>query len=447
MIVFEDCGFGDVPVMLREKGYNVIGGSSDTAKMESNRKIGGKIAEIVGIKVPKMHRVKSLKEGIQFIKDNPGRYCLKQEGEILDSIKGLNSISKLSDGKDLIDQMEWLDNMWVSGLRQDFILQDFVEGYEVAMGAYWNGKEFMKDKDGDEICEWNMEHKKLAVGDRGTATGELFTLIRFCKAKNDKLFQETLEKLKPALLTLNYKGCVDINTIISNGEVHFLEFTNRFGSPATSGHLPLMKGKWGDFLYACSRGEQIGFEYNPDWLIVSMLVTNPFPAGNDEKIKKIIETKYEKNPPKNDDDKKELLEARLTDSLNLIVQFKDKLTDEENKMINLDYVYKDGEVLKVSNSLGYSITVNGIGKTPEEAGKNVEKLLDKVILNKGFFRNDWTSHYDKSKDDLTKWGYLLTPEQVKIKEEADKKQKSEIKRKEIRSKLKQIVYAKETVKE
>jgi len=243
LIVFEDCGFGDVPVMLREKGYNVIGGSSDTAKMESNRKIGGKIAEIVGIKVPKMHRVKSLKEGIQFIKDNPGRYCLKQEGEILDSIKGLNSISKLSDGKDLIDQMEWLDNMWVSGLRQDFILQDFVEGYEVAMGAYWNGKEFMKDKDGDEICEWNMEHKKLAVGDRGTATGELFTLIRFCKAKNDKLFQETLEKLKPALLTLNYKGCVDINTIISNGEVHFLEFTNRFGSPATSGHLPLMKGK------------------------------------------------------------------------------------------------------------------------------------------------------------------------------------------------------------
>ena len=447
LIIFEDCEWGDTPVKLRADGFNVIGGSKNTDRMESNRKLGGKVAEIIGMKVPKIHKIKSLKEGIQFIKDNPARYAQKQEGKI-DGIKGLNYIAKLDDGKDLIDQMEWLQNHFPEGLKQDFILQDFVPGREVAMGAYWNGKEFMKDKDGDEVCEFNLEHKALVNDDKGKATGETFTLIQFQKAKYCKLFQETLEKLRPALLTMDYRGCVDINSLIDDkGEVNFLEFTNRFGSPATSGHLPLMKGKWGNFLYAMSRGEQINFEFNPDWLIVALLVTSPYPSGNDVKIKNIIEQKYEKTPPKNDEERKELLEARLTDSEDLIVQFKEKLTDEEMKMVNLDYVYKEGENLRVSNSIGYALTVNGIGKTPQEAGDNAEKLLKKFVLAGGFWRNDWTCHYDKYKSDLTKWGYL-EPTAVDKKAIEDKKKEEdnkvkETKRKQIREKLKQKVYAKE----
>jgi len=245
----------------------------------------------------------------------------------------------------------------------------------------------------------------------------MFTLIKFCKAKDCKLFQETLEKIKPILLKLNYRGCIDINSIIKDGEVYFLEFTNRFGSPATSGHLPLMKGKWSDFLYAMARGEQIDFEIDSRWLIVAMLVTVPFPSGNDDKIRTLIEAKYEKTPPKNDDERKELLDVRLVDSLDQIILFKEQPTKEEMKMINLDYVYKDGE-LKVSNSAGYAVTVNGLGETPKEAGEKVEKLLKKFILPKSFWRNDWTSHYDKSKKDLIKWGYL-PPEPKEVEDTVD----------------------------
>ena len=432
LIVFEDCDNGDQPLKLRELGYNVVGGTSQTDKMEKNRILGGKVAEMAGIKVPKMHKIESLKEGIQFVKNNPGRYCLKQQGEI-DSIKFLNYIAKLDDGKDLIDQMEWLDKRWVSGLKQDFILQEFVSGAEVAMGGYWNSKSFMKDKDGDEICELNFENKNLVAGNKGATTGELFTLIQFQKAKNCKLFQETLEKLKPILLKLNYVGCIDINSIVDlkTGEVNFLEFTNRFGSPATSGHLPLMKGKWGDFLYAMARGEDIGFEIEPDWLIVSMFVTSPFPYGNDDKIRDLIENKYKKTPPKNEEERKELLEVRLVDSDDLIVQFKEQPTNQEQKMINLDYVYKDGDI-KVSNSAGYVLTVNGIGKTPKEAGEKVEKLLNKFVLPKSFWRSDWTGTYDKVKKDLIKWGYLQDDSTIeeqlaeKAKQEEKDKQTKEI---------------------
>jgi hypothetical protein len=86
-------------------------------------------------------------------------------------------------------------------------------------------------------------------------------------------------------------------------------------------------------------------------------------------------------------------------------------------MINLDYVYKDGDI-KVSNSAGYVLTVNGIGKTPKVAGENVEKLLNKIVLPKSFWRSDWTSHYDKSKKDLIKWGYL-PPEPKEVEDTVD----------------------------
>lgn len=443
LIVFEDCDFKDKAVGLRKKGYNVIGGSDNTSRMESDRILGGKIAEIIGMKVPKMHKIKTLKEGIQFIRDNPKRYVMKQQGKI-DCIKGLNYAAKLENGKDLIDQMNFLDSIWVEGLKQDFVLQELVEGHEIAMGAYWNGKEFMKDEDGDEVCEMNFEHKSLVAGDRGQATGEMFTLIQFQKAKDCKLFQDTLEKLRPALLTQDYRGCVDINTLINDEGVHFLEFTNRFGSPATSGHLALMKGRWGDFLYAMARGEQINFKFDPRWLIVAMLVTSPFPSGNDDNIRRIITKKYEKNPPKNDTERRELLETRLTDSMGLLVQFKEKLTPEEMMRVNLDYVYLNHTEIRVSNSIGYAITVSGIGNTPKEAGESAENLLKKVILSKSFFRSDWTSHYDRSREDLEKWGYLVSNEQrekEKSEKEAAMNKKNEEKRKEIRGKIKKIVYA------
>ena len=97
-------------------------------------------------------------------------------------------------------------------------------------------------------------------------------------------------------------------------------------------------------------------------------------------------------------------------------------------MINLDYVYKDGDI-KVSNSAGYVLTVNGIGKTPKEAGENVEKLLNKFVLPKSFWRSDWTGTYDKVKKDLIKWGYLQ--DDSTIEEQLAEKAKQEEKDKQI----------------
>ena len=397
LMVYDDVNFGNEPSEMRSKGRSVIGGSEKSDAMELDRMKGIKIAQLAGIQVPKTEQFNKIDDIISFLKKNPSRWVMKQEGD-LDGIKGLNFISKVDDSRDLIEYLIWLKEKWVDGLKQTFVLQEFIEGHEVAAGAYWNGTEFMKDKDGDEVCEENWEHKALMAGDMGVATGETFTLMRYRKAKDSKLFMQTLNKMRDVLKKIDFRGNVDINCIICETGVYFLEWTMRFGSPATSAHIAIHKTKWSEFLKACADGKQIPFEFDPRWTIVAWIFTPPFPhASGDLKVNE---------NPKNKDEMKELLEHRISNVEGLVVDFKERLTKEDMNNVHLEYTYLEDGKIKLSNSLGYVFTITGLGDTVEEAAKNTEKLLKKMLVPKGFWRNDFTSHYDKSKEDLIEWGYM-----------------------------------------
>ncbi len=93
----------------------------------------------------------------------------------------------------------------------------------------------------------------------------------------------------------------------------------------------------------------------------------------------------------------------------------------------MEYVYLEGDKIKVSNSAGYVLTVTGQGDTVKEAGDNTEKLLKKLVIPKGFWRNDFGAHYFEGKKELIKLGYLeddtTQEEALKQKEESDKQSK------------------------
>ena len=418
LFVYDDVGFGDEPADLRKQGYSVVGGSSKSDAMELDRIKGAKIAQLAGLNVPETKEFTSIKDIIDYLKENKGRKVLKQFGKI-DGCKGLNFISKVDDNRDMITYLEWVEERWVEGLPQTFVIQDFIEGHEVAVGAYFSGEDWMKDKDGDIFCEINMEHKALMAGDMGVSTGETFTLMKYLKAKDCKLFQETLGKLTDILKKIDFVGDADANCIIDEQGAHFLEFTMRFGSPATSSQIAIHKTKWGEFLKACADKKNISFEYDPRWTIVAWLFTPPFPHS-------MGDIKVNENP-KNIDEMKDLLEHRLSNTEDLVIDFKEKLSPEELNNVHLEYVYyKDGKI-KLANNSGYVFTITGQGDTPKEAGEATAKLLKKILVPKGFYRNDFTSHYDKSKKDLIKWGYLqddsTVEEQLKAKEEQEAKDK------------------------
>ena len=404
LVIYDDKSQGEAS-KLRSQGISVIGGSEKTDRIELDRVHANKLAESCGMKVPKIQEVKSLKEAKEFIEKTGGKWVLKQMGK-LDGIKGLNACAKMDNSEDVVVVIDRLLEKWPQGLKQEFILQEKIEGHEFACGSYWNGKEFQKDADGDEICEENWEHKPLMSGGMGESTGEMFTIMHYVKAKGSKIFGETLDKFRPMLKKIDFRGDFDVNCIVNEKGVFFLEFTPRMGVPAASAQIAIQKTPWFDFLKAMADGVQVKeYQYNQGYCIVSWMYTKPFPAMNSKKVQEMAEKML--GSKKDDASIAELMNYKLSDSYGMPVLFKEKLSKEELNNLHFDAVMMDEGQLKVSNSDGYVLTVTGMGQTVDEAAEKTEELLKKIIIPKSFYRNDFKkSNYHKSRNDLIDWGFL-----------------------------------------
>ena len=437
LIIYEDKSNNNETLSLREQGLSVLGGSKLSDKLELDRVWGNKIAKQCGLLVPEMYPFDDFTKMAEFIKEKGGQLVLKQCGKI-DEIKGLSMVSKMPNSEDLFDFLPILEKNWVPEVKKDFVLQEKVEGHEMAVGSYWNSKEFMKDKDGDELCEENWEHKSLFPGNLGESTGEQYTVMNYVKAKHSKLFMETLDKCRELLKAINFRGDFDINTIVNEKGAYFLEFTPRMGVPATSAQLEIQKSSWYDLLKSMADGIQPkGYEYDPRMCIVSWIYTKPFPAVNFHKLA------GEFDNPQGLEEIADTISFRMSNSEGILLNFKKDFTKEDWRHVHPDGIRFRNDRLEVANPDGYILTVSEQDDTVEGAGKKVEDILKKIIVPKAFWRNDFDkSNYHKSKDDLTKWGYLMTDEQKNAKMAEEKKTKSESKRKEVRAKLKKIVYVK-----
>ena len=423
---------------LRKEGIACVGGDKITQKLESNRRFASDTARACGILVPEVVEVKDLEDAKKTIKERGGKWVLKQQKH-LDSVKGLNCVAKLDNSEDVISYIEFLQRKWIPEIPQEFVLQEKITGYEMAIGAWFNGTDFMKDKEGDVIVEENFEHKPLTPTG-GESTGEMYTVMQYKKGKYSKLYSETLEKVLPLLRSIDFRGDFDINCIINEKGAYFLEYTPRMGVPAVSGQIAIHKSPWYEFLLAVAKGEQLkNFKYDDRYCIIAWLYCKPFPFGGySKKLEEIYQDKlvdFSKS-----EQVQELLSFKLSNSHDLEILFKNDMKKEDLNNIHWDGVYWDKGKLRIGNEGGYALTVSGLDDTVEGAGEKVTTVMKKIVLPTGFWRNDFSSsNYHKSKDDLEKWGYLTSREEVQSKEAELKKVKEEKKRKEVREKLKKIV--------
>src|SRR6185437_1905642 len=74
--------------------------------------------------------------------------------------------------------------------------------------------------------------KRLFAGEIGPSTGEMGTAM-FWTGPN-RLYRETIEKMKSRLADAGYVGYFDINCIATPRAVYPLEVTPRFGYPTVS---------------------------------------------------------------------------------------------------------------------------------------------------------------------------------------------------------------------
>jgi phosphoribosylamine--glycine ligase len=224
----------------RKEGVLVVGPTVEAAAWELDREAGQKAFKKHKIAVPNYRTFSDYDSAISFVKKHDRRFVSKPSG---DADKALSYVAKTP--SDLVYMLERWKKL--GKLKGEFILQDFKEGIEMAVGAFFGPGGF-----NEGWCE-NFEFKKLMNNDLGCATGEQGTVLRF--VQNSKLARKVLKPFEEELEALGYCGYIDVNCIIEeNGTVWPLEFTMRPGWPTFNIQQALLQGDTVEWLRGLATG-------------------------------------------------------------------------------------------------------------------------------------------------------------------------------------------------
>jgi len=365
IIVFDDIGYGKEADELRAKGKPVVGGSKYTDKLEEDREFGQNEMKKFGLSVLPHWDFESFDEAIEFVRNNPGRYVFKPSGFLMSDQKVL-FMAHEDDGKDLIEILEQNKKAWAKKIKK-FQLQKMAVGVEVAAGAFFNGEDFVYP------VNINFEHKKLFPGDIGPYTGEMGTLMYW--SPPNKIFNDTLFKMKDALAESGYVGYIDINCIANARGVYPLEFTSRFGYPTISIQSEGVLSNWGEFLFDIANKKKVDLKVKKGFQVGVVVVVPPFPFEDPS------ETALHKD---------------------LSILFKKPSLDG----IHLGDVKKTNGSFSVAGDSGYVLVVTGSGITVEGARKQAYFRVNNIILQNMYYRTDIGEKWLHESDKLQMWGYL-----------------------------------------
>jgi len=368
-IIFDDVGFGIIADKLREEGKNVIGGTVYTDRLEMDREFGQNEMKRVGMLVLPHWDFEDFNSAISFIKNNPGRYVFKPSGNILSGQKGILFLGQEEDGKDLIEILEQNKNVWEKKIKK-LQLQKMAVGVEVAVGTFFNGKDFIYP------INVNFEHKKLFPGDIGSYTGEMGTLVYH--SQSNEIFKNTLLKMKNELIKSKYIGYIDINCIANGKGIYPLEFTTRFGYPIISIQLEGITSPIGDFLFKLSKSESVELKTKKGFQIGVVIAVPPFP--------------YE--------DKNESFIYK-----DLSILFKKTKNNHVFDGIHQGDVKIIDNVWRVAGESGYVLVVTGSGNTVDEARRQVYSRIKNINLQNMYYRTDIGLKWYNDSDKLQTWGY------------------------------------------
>lgn len=375
LIIFDDIGYGKKQDDLRKLGYNVFGGSEMGDLLESDRSFANSVFHKYGLPTTDLISFSNLRNAVDYMKSNPAKWVTKQDDAHYP--KTLNYIGKFENGHDVIDLLETYCQSNKTRDRR-ITIQRKMEGIEIGVGRYFNGNDWVGP------IEVNLEHPYMYGHKKCPCVDEMGTLAWFDnKIKKNRLYNETLDKLKPFLIEADFRGDIALNCIITDNGPFILEATARIGSPIIHLQEELQTIPWTELLLAIAKGEQCDVTYKKGYGVVTLLATPPYPYVSNEESK--------------------LLEgARI---------YLEDLTEEELKSFHLgDVAMKnDGKnnYLHIQDCTGYIAYVTSVHKKISKARNRIDKIIDKIHIPKMFYRDDIGLNFEKfEKKKLKKMGYL-----------------------------------------
>jgi len=364
VIVFDDTGFGDAAEKLRRDGRAVIGGTRSSDRLEEDREFGQLEMKAAGMTILPNWDFDSFDAAIEFIRKNPDRYVVKPNGKAQND-KVLSFVGQEEDGRDLVTMLEHYKKGWGTKIRS-FQIQKFVSGVEVAVGAFFNGKEFILP------ALVNFEHKRMFNDEIGPSTGEMGTTSFW--SGEIALFRKTLARMKDRIQ--GYVGYIDINCIVNGHGIFPLEFTTRFGYPTINLQIEGVLSPWGAFLEGLARGSAVDLRTKKGFQVAVVIGVPPFPFVDPDAFRKYSE--------------------------DAVVMFRKEIREGLHPC---DLKLVDGDWRLAGNS-GYAAVVTGSGQTMQDARREAYNRVKNLIIPNMFYRTDIGDRWQREGDLLQTWGYL-----------------------------------------
>jgi phosphoribosylamine--glycine ligase len=366
-VVFDDVlGMGEDAHRLRKAGKAVVGGTPYTDRLEDDRAFGQNELRGFGIPIIPFEEFSSFDDAITYVKTNPVRYVIKPSGEA-QNIKRLLFVGEDEDGTDVIHVLESYKKVYADRVRT-FQLQQRKTGVEIAIGAFFNGNEFLTP------INVNFEHKKLFPGNIGPSTGEMGTAMYW--SQPNKIFNQTLRKMEEKLREEGYVGYIDLNCIVNAQGIYPLEFTARFGYPTISIQQEGLTTPMGELLAAMARGEKIELKARSGFQVGVRIVVPPFPFDDP----KTFEANSEER----------VIIFRKPDYAGVHI--------EDVKLVNGEWV--------ITGTSGVVLIVIGMGNTMRRAQAQAYNRIGNIMIPNMYYRTDIGDRWFEDHDRLHNWGYL-----------------------------------------
>lgn len=366
VIVFDYTGYGKVASELRAAGKYVIGGTEYTDRLELDRSFGQNELKRHKVRILNYQEFSSFHEGIAYVQAHPNTYVIKPSGETQD-YKQLLFVGKEEDGSDIIRMLKAYEKTW-GDKGWTFQLQRKVNGVEVSVAAFFNGREFLRP------VNITFEHKKLFPKELGVSTGEMGTSMFW--TDDNPIFDATLRKLEGDLAREGFTGHIDVNCIVNGNGIYPLEFTSRFGFPQIYIQRAGILEPMGQLLYRVAKGESFTFATRKGFQVGAYMVVPPFPYNDPETFNLF--------------------------SKDAVVMVKKNKPDGIHLM-HLRQV--SGEWLITGDS-GIALMVSGTGTTMKEAQRVMYNRINNVLINNVYYRTDIGDRWGEDSDKLWAWKLL-----------------------------------------
>jgi phosphoribosylamine--glycine ligase len=368
LIIFDDVlGQGKKAQKLRKEGKLVIGGTPYTDRLEDDRSFGQEELKKAGVSIIPYQNFTSFDEAIEYVKNNPDRYVIKSSGEAQNS-KHLLFVGQEDDGKDVIQLLEAYKKA-LSKKIKTFVLQKRMDGVEVAVGAFFDSKQFIYP------INVNFEHKRLFPGDIGPSTGEMGTSMFW--SQPNKIFNNTLKKMEGKLAEEGYVGYIDLNCIVNGNGIYPLEFTSRFGYPTISIQQEGILNPIGESFWELASQKTVKLRTRSGFQIGVRLVVPPFPFYGDVKT-------FEVNS------KESVIFFRKSQREGIHI--------EDVKEVNGEWI--------ITGTSGVVLIVVGTGQTMRQAQNQVYNRIQNIMMPNMYYRKDIGDRWFEDSDKLHNWGYL-----------------------------------------